>query len=124
LLSPFALQRSPRHWPDPDSFDPSRFLAGNEKRLEPFAYFPFGGGPRACIGARHPKWGERPVLLLKAAEGGEAPSTEEMREFLSDSFARWQLPDAVIEVDDIPLTATGKIDKKPLRAEFRDCLSK
>ena len=76
----------------------------------------------ACIGATHPKWDERPILLIKLAEGADAPSQDEVRDLIGESFAKWQLPDAVIVVDDIPLTATGKIDKKPLRAEFQDYL--
>lgn len=75
----------------------------------------------ACIGATHPKWGERPILLVKAA-GAESLSESEIREHLGKSFAKWQLPDAVIYVDEIPLTATGKIDKKPLRAAYSDYL--
>ena len=76
----------------------------------------------ACIGATHPKWDERPILLVTAVEGESVPSVDEMNELLAQSFAKWQLPDAVVEVDAIPLTATGKIDKKPLRAEFQDYL--
>jgi fatty-acyl-CoA synthase len=76
----------------------------------------------ACIGATDPKWDERPILLIKVAEGAEAPGDDEMRALLAESFAKWQLPDAVIQVPDIPLTATGKIDKKPLRAEYQDYL--
>ncbi len=76
----------------------------------------------ACIGATHPKWDERPILLIKVADGADAPSEDEVRDLIGESFARWQLPDAVIVVDDIPLTATGKIDKKPLRAEYQDYL--
>lgn len=76
----------------------------------------------ACIGATHPKWDERPILLIKVADGAEAPSDEDLLALLAESFARWQLPDAIVQVADIPLTATGKIDKKPLRAEFQDYL--
>ncbi len=76
----------------------------------------------ACIGATHPKWDERPILLIKVADGADAPSEDDVRNLIGESFAKWQLPDAVIVVDDIPLTATGKIDKKPLRAEFQDYL--
>ena len=76
----------------------------------------------ACIGATHPKWDERPILLIELAAGAEAPSYEEIIALLAESFASWQLPDAVITVDEIPLTATGKIDKKPLRATYRDYL--
>ena len=75
----------------------------------------------ACIGATHAKWGERPVLLVKTTEP-ELPSTEDILDSLSQSFAKWQLPDAIIYVQDIPLTATGKIDKKPLRTAFQNCL--
>jgi fatty-acyl-CoA synthase len=77
----------------------------------------------ACIGATHPKWDERPILLIEPAAGTEAPSQEEVVALLARSFANWQLPDAVIVVDEIPLTATGKIDKKPLRAAYRDYLT-
>ncbi len=76
----------------------------------------------ACIGATHEKWDERPVLLVKLAANAEPPSIEEVLELLGKSVAKWQLPDRVIYVDEIPLTATGKIDKKPLRAEYQDCL--
>ncbi len=76
----------------------------------------------ACIGATHPKWDERPILLIKVVEGAATPSDDDMRALLAESFAKWQLPDAVIQVPDIPLTATGKIDKKPLRAKYQDYL--
>ena len=75
----------------------------------------------ACIGATHPKWDERPILLVKTVSE-QPPSADDIVEYLAASFAKWQLPDAVIFVDEIPLTATGKIDKKPLRAEFQDYL--
>ncbi|MEM9533157.1 MAG: long-chain fatty acid--CoA ligase [Pseudomonadota bacterium] len=75
----------------------------------------------ACIGARHPKWDERPLLLLCSVEGRTADA-ESVLALLAESFAKWQLPDAVIEIDTMPLTATGKIDKKPLRAEYEDYL--
>ncbi len=47
-LSPWAVQRDPRHWPDPERFEPSRFARG--ARPAPYTYFPFSGGPRTCIG--------------------------------------------------------------------------
>jgi fatty-acyl-CoA synthase len=76
----------------------------------------------ACIGATHPKWDERPILMITIAEGAEVPSQDDVVALLAESFAKWQLPDAVIVVDAIPMTATGKIDKKPLRAEYQDYL--
>ena len=48
VLSPWLVQRDPRLWPDPDRFDPARFAP--KTRVAPYAYFPFGGGPRTCIG--------------------------------------------------------------------------
>ena len=48
LLSPWVTHRHPDFWPQPDRFDPNRFLNGNDNRR--YAYFPFGGGPRSCIG--------------------------------------------------------------------------
>ncbi len=48
VLSPWLVQRDPRFWPDPERFDPARLAPGT--RVAPYAYFPFGGGPRTCIG--------------------------------------------------------------------------
>ncbi len=48
LLSPWIVQRDPRFWPDPERFDPGRSMPG--MRTKPYTYFPFGGGPRSCLG--------------------------------------------------------------------------
>ena len=50
VLSPYAMHRHPAFWEDPDHFDPQRFSAGRSAGRPRFAYFPFGGGPRLCIG--------------------------------------------------------------------------
>jgi cytochrome P450 len=50
LLSPLAAQRNPEFWPDPDKFIPERFTAEAVKARPRFAYFPFGGGARMCVG--------------------------------------------------------------------------
>jgi fatty-acyl-CoA synthase len=68
----------------------------------------------AVIGAPHPKWDERPVLLVKLEPGVEA-TKEEFLAFLEGKIAKWWTPDDVVFVDDIPLGATGKIDKKLIR---------
>jgi fatty-acyl-CoA synthase len=68
----------------------------------------------AVIGVVHPKWDERPLLLVKLKEGVEA-TREEFLEFLDGKIAKWWMPDDVVFVDDIPLGATGKIDKKVIR---------
>ena len=68
----------------------------------------------AVIAVPHPKWDERPVLVAVAA-GEEKPSLEELHEHMSEHFAKWQLPDDVIWVDALPLTATGKVSKLTLR---------
>jgi cytochrome P450 len=49
-MSPYIVHRLERYWPDPETFEPDRFLAGRMPGKHPFAYFPFGGGPRLCIG--------------------------------------------------------------------------
>ena len=50
LVSPYLLHRDPASWPNPDRFDPNRFAPGWEKERHSYAYLPFGGGPRLCIG--------------------------------------------------------------------------
>jgi fatty-acyl-CoA synthase len=65
----------------------------------------------------HPKWDERPLLLVKLKQG-ESAQPEEFLRFLDGKIARWWMPDAVEFVDDIPLGATGKIDKKLIRQRY------
>jgi fatty-acyl-CoA synthase len=71
----------------------------------------------AVIGVAHPKWDERPLLLVKLKDG-ETAEPEEFLRFLDGKIARWWMPDDVVFVDDIPLGATGKIDKKLIRQRF------
>jgi fatty-acyl-CoA synthase len=73
----------------------------------------------AVIGAAHPKWDERPVLLVKLMPGAQS-SKEEFLAFLEGKIAKWWTPDDVVFVDDIPLGATGKIDKKLIRERMKD----
>jgi fatty-acyl-CoA synthase len=73
----------------------------------------------AVIGVAHPKWDERPLLLVKLRPG-EAGTKEEFLKFLDGKIAKWWTPDDVVFVDDIPLGATGKIDKKILRQRMVD----
>ncbi|HWT52774.1 MAG TPA: long-chain-fatty-acid--CoA ligase, partial [Caulobacter sp.] len=73
----------------------------------------------AVVGAAHPKWDERPVLLVKLKEG-ESATKQEFIDFLHGKIAKWWMPDDVLFVDDIPLGATGKIDKKVIRKRLAD----
>jgi fatty-acyl-CoA synthase len=73
----------------------------------------------AVIGVAHPKWDERPLLLVKLRDG-ESATREEFLQYLDGKIARWWTPDDVVFVDDIPLGATGKIDKKLIRQRFAD----
>ncbi|HEX8743972.1 MAG TPA: cytochrome P450 [Thermoleophilaceae bacterium] len=50
IVSSYANQHSPRYWDDPETFDPERFAPGRRDAIPPYAYFPFGVGPHACIG--------------------------------------------------------------------------
>ncbi|MCC5858860.1 MAG: long-chain-fatty-acid--CoA ligase [Ectothiorhodospiraceae bacterium] len=72
----------------------------------------------AVIGVHHPKWQERPLLLVVPREGREI-SREDMLKFLETRVARWWLPDDVVTVTELPHTATGKIQKVKLREQFR-----
>ncbi|CAN5269964.1 N/A [soil metagenome] len=73
----------------------------------------------AVIGAAHPKWDERPVLLVKL-KPGETQDKQEHLDFLVGKIAKWWMPDDVVFVDDIPLGATGKVDKKLIRDRMKD----
>lgn len=73
----------------------------------------------AAIGIAHPKWDERPLLAVVLREGMTADA-EAIRDHLRQHVARWWLPDAVVFVERLPHTATGKISKKDLRQEFHD----
>jgi acyl-CoA synthetase (AMP-forming)/AMP-acid ligase II len=75
----------------------------------------------AAIGVRHPKWDERPVLLVVPRQGTQ-PACESILEHLGRHFAKWQLPDAVVLVEALPLTATGKINKRSLRDTYGQVL--
>lgn len=76
----------------------------------------------AVIGVHHPKWDERPLLILIRAdsEAGKNLKGEDVLEFMTGKVAKWWLPDDVVFVDEIPHTATGKIQKMTLRAQFKD----
>jgi fatty-acyl-CoA synthase len=73
----------------------------------------------AVIGVRHPKWDERPLLVI-VLKPGEKASKEELLAFLEGKIAKWWMPDDVTFVKEIPHTATGKILKTALRAQFKD----
>lgn len=73
----------------------------------------------AIIGVSHPKWQERPLLLVVKRPGKEA-TRDELLAFLADKVAKWWLPDDVVFVDELPHTATGKLLKTKLRDDFRN----
>lgn len=74
----------------------------------------------AVIAAKHAKWDERPVLI--AVKLDDAVNEDELLSWYDGKIAKWQVPDKVIFVDQLPLGATGKILKKELREEYADCL--
>ncbi|WP_277623948.1 3-(methylthio)propionyl-CoA ligase [Undibacterium sp. TS12] len=73
----------------------------------------------ACIGVFHPKWDERPLLLVVKKAGAEV-SKEELLQFFDGKVAKWWLPDDVVFIEGLPLGATGKILKNKLREQFKD----
>ena len=73
----------------------------------------------ACIAVPHPKWEERPLLIVKTLGSAEL-TADGVLDYLKDKVAKWWLPEEVVFVDDIPLTATGKISKLQLRAQVAD----
>ena len=73
----------------------------------------------ACIAIKHPKWDERPLLVVVRKPDAQL-SAEEMLRHYEGKLAKWQIPDAVAFVESIPLGATGKMLKARLREQFKD----
>ena len=73
----------------------------------------------AVIAVPHPKWDERPLLVVQKEPGAD-PSPDELKAHVGEHLAKWQIPDAVEFVDDLPMTATGKVSKRTLREQFKD----
>jgi len=73
----------------------------------------------AVIAVAHPKWVERPLALVVLKDGA-SPSVEELRDFLAQRFAKWQLPEAIVFVDELPHTSTGKLQKLTMRERYKD----
>lgn len=71
----------------------------------------------AVIAVAHSKWGERPLLVVIPA-GDDKPKLEEIHELMSEHVAKWQLPDDMVFVEELPMTATGKVSKLTLRDQF------
>jgi fatty-acyl-CoA synthase len=73
----------------------------------------------ACIGMKHPKWDERPVVAVVKKPGAEV-TKEELLKFYEGKTAKWQVPDDIVFVDTIPIGATGKMLKTKLREMLKD----
>jgi fatty-acyl-CoA synthase len=73
----------------------------------------------ACVGMKHPKWDERPIIAVVKKPGAEV-SREDLLKFYEGKIAKWQIPDDVVFVDAIPLGATGKMLKTRLREMLKD----
>jgi acyl-CoA synthetase (AMP-forming)/AMP-acid ligase II len=78
-----------------------------------------GVAEAAAIGVLHPKWDERPLLLVVRKPGAET-SEADVISYLQDKVVKWWLPDEVLFVDDLPHTGTGKIQKAVLRKTYKD----
>ncbi len=73
----------------------------------------------AVIGISHPKWNERPLLIV-LPKTGQTIAREDMLDYMKGKVAKWWMPDDVVLVEEIPHTATGKIQKMALREQFKD----
>ena len=73
----------------------------------------------AVIGVQHPKWDERPLLIV-VLKKDQSASQDDILQFMRGKIANWWMPDDVVFVDEIPHTATGKIQKTALRERFKD----
>lgn len=73
----------------------------------------------AAIGVAHPRWSERPLLIVVKKKDAEV-TKEELREYLESKLVKWWLPDAIEFVDALPIGPTGKVLKRQLREKFAD----
>lgn len=133
------------HNPQPDKFHEDWLITGDVGKIDPEEYLiisdrskdlvksggewissvdlenhivAMAGVAQACVVAQpHPKWDERPVALVILEPGAEV-GQEAILAHCGIAFAKWQLPDEVLYVDEIPLTSTGKMDKKVVRADL------
>ena len=78
-----------------------------------------GVAEAAAVGVHHPKWDERPLLLVVRKEGSNV-TPQEIIAHLSSQVARWWLPDEIVFVESLPHTATGKLLKTALREQYKD----
>jgi len=78
-----------------------------------------GVAEAAVIAVPHPKWDERPLVIAVKQPGADV-SKQDIMDHLSKSLAKWQLPDDVVFVDELPHGATGKLLKNVLREKFKD----
>lgn len=74
----------------------------------------------AVVGVFHPKWGERPIMVIESLEAGDVGPDDLVR-WLELRIVKWWMPDRII-IDSVPMTATGKIDKKAIRSKYGDLL--
>jgi fatty-acyl-CoA synthase len=74
----------------------------------------------AVIAVPHPKWQERPLALVVPRPNTQPPAKEELYQFLSKDFSKWQLPDDIVFVEAIPKTTVGKFDKKVIREQYKE----
>ena len=73
----------------------------------------------AVVGVPHPKWSERPLACV-VVNAGETLTKEEVLEYIRPRLAKWQVPDDVVFIDEVPKTSVGKFSKKTLREKFAD----
>jgi fatty-acyl-CoA synthase len=78
-----------------------------------------GVAEAAVIGVYHPKWDERPLLVVVRSEGADV-SKDDVLAYLDGKIAKWWMPDDVQFVDELPHTATGKLQKVTIREQFKD----
>ena len=75
----------------------------------------------AAVPAKHEKWDERPVLVVVKDDGSNLDEAT-VRDYMAQNLSSWMVPDAVVFVDELPHTATGKLLKRELRDQYADYL--